>query len=44
MLTYLRLTGLQVGLILNFNVTRMVDGIRRVVNNYEEEQTREQQA
>ena len=37
LLTYLRLTGLEVGLILNFNTTRLVDGIKRVVNNYQEE-------
>ena len=30
MLTYLRITGLQVGLILNFNRPRLVDGIKRV--------------
>ena len=31
-LTYLRLTGLGVGLLLNFNGVRMKDGIRRVLN------------
>lgn len=31
MLTYLRVTGMRVGLIINFNKTRVVDGIRRVV-------------
>ena len=36
LLTYLRLTGLELGLILNFNTTRLVDGIKRVVNNYQE--------
>lgn len=36
LLTYLRLTGKQVGLLLNFNVKRMKDGIVRVVNNFEE--------
>ena len=30
MLTYLRITGLQVGLILNFNRAVMKDGVRRV--------------
>jgi GxxExxY protein len=35
-LTYLRLTGLEVGLIINFNVPRLVDGVKRVVNNYRE--------
>ncbi len=36
-LTYLRLTGKQVGLLINFNVPVLRDGIKRVVNNYEEE-------
>lgn len=36
LLTYLRLTGLEVGLIINFNVTRLVDGVKRVVNDYRE--------
>ena len=31
LLTYLRLSGMKVGLLLNFNVLRMTDGIRRVV-------------
>jgi len=30
MLTYLRITGLHVGLILNFNRSVMKDGVRRV--------------
>ena len=33
--TYLRLTGLQVGLLINFNVAILKDGIQRVVNGYE---------
>ena len=32
LLTYLRLTGYQVGLLLNFNVEKMTDGIVRLVN------------
>ena len=28
-LTYLKLTGLRVGLLLNYNVTKLVDGMRR---------------
>ncbi|MBA3827795.1 MAG: GxxExxY protein [Taibaiella sp.] len=32
-LTYLKLTGIKLGLLMNFNVVRMKDGIRRVVNN-----------
>jgi GxxExxY protein len=33
LLTYLKLTGLHPGLLLNFNVRMMKDGIRRVVND-----------
>ena len=33
MITYLRLTGLHVGLLLNFNVPVMREGIKRVLNN-----------
>jgi GxxExxY protein len=33
LLTYLRLTGLSLGLLLNFNVPRMSDGIRRIALN-----------
>ena len=36
LLTYLRLSGMKLGLILNFNVPMMKDGIVRVVNNLEE--------
>ena len=36
LLTYLRLSGLKLGLILNFNVPIMKQGIVRVVNNLEE--------
>ena len=32
-ITYLKLSGCKVGLLLNFNVHRMKSGIRRVVNN-----------
>lgn len=32
LLTYLRLTGLKIGLLLNFGQGRLVDGITRVVN------------
>jgi GxxExxY protein len=32
LLTYLKLTGRPVGLILNFNVTVMKDGIKRKIN------------
>ena len=33
-LSYLRLSGCRVGLILNFDVVRMRDGIRRMVNGF----------
>jgi len=32
-LTYLKLSDLKLGLLLNFNVSKMVDGLKRVVNN-----------
>ena len=32
-LTYLRLMDLKLGLLINFNVLRLKDGIKRVVNN-----------
>jgi GxxExxY protein len=32
--TYLRLSGLNLGLLMNFNVIRMVDGIKRIVHNF----------
>ena len=34
LLTYLRLTGAPVGLLMNFYVAHLRDGIKRVVNNY----------
>jgi GxxExxY protein len=36
-LSHIRLLGLQVGLLINFHVVVLKDGIRRIVNNYEEE-------
>ncbi|MEP2670046.1 MAG: GxxExxY protein [Cyclobacteriaceae bacterium] len=33
-LTYLKLTGNRFGLLINFNVLRLKDGIKRVVNGY----------
>lgn len=36
-LSHLRLLQLQVGLLINFNVVVLKDGIRRVANNYQEE-------
>ncbi|HYO48831.1 MAG TPA: GxxExxY protein [Chloroflexia bacterium] len=34
LLTYLRLTGLSLGLLINFNVPVLKYGIKRLVNNY----------
>jgi GxxExxY protein len=34
LLTYLRLTDRQVGLLINFNVPKLRDGIKRLVNHY----------
>ncbi len=31
--TYVRVTGLPAGLLINFNVKRLVDGVRRIVND-----------
>jgi GxxExxY protein len=36
LLTYLKLSGIKLGLILNFNVTLMREGIVRIVNELEE--------
>ena len=33
-ITYLRLTGCKLGLLLNFNVVRLKDGIKRLVLNF----------
>lgn len=33
LLTYLRLTGLKVGLLVNFNEALIKDGVKRIVNN-----------
>lgn len=33
-LTYLKLSNTKVGLLINFNVLKLVDGVKRVVNNY----------
>ena len=33
-LSYLRLTGKTLGLLINFNVPRLVDGVTRVANNF----------
>ncbi len=36
LLSYLKLSKLSVGLLINFNVTRLKDGLKRIVNNYQE--------
>ena len=33
-LTYLKLSDTKLGLLINFNVKRVKDGIKRIVNNY----------
>jgi len=35
--TYLKLTELQIGLLINFNVEKLTDGLKRIANNYIEE-------
>ena len=34
LLNYLKITDLNVGLLINFNVRKLTDGIQRIVNNY----------
>jgi len=34
MLTYLKLTGLHLGLLLNFNVPKLTDGLKRLVRDF----------
>jgi GxxExxY protein len=36
LLTYLKLSGLQVGLLINFNVPVLKQGVKRIVNNFHE--------
>ncbi len=36
LISYLRLSGSPIGLLLNFNVTELRRGIRRLVNNFSE--------
>lgn len=33
LLTYLKLTGLRLGLLINFNSIKVIDGVKRVANN-----------
>jgi len=42
LLSHLRLLELQVGLLMNFHVVRLTDGIRRIVNNYRDQDIQEQ--
>ena len=35
-LNYLKITKMQVGLLLNFNVLKLTDGLKRIVNNFQE--------
>jgi GxxExxY protein len=37
MLSYLKLSGCTVGLLINFNVEKLKDGIKRIVNNFQEQ-------
>ncbi len=37
LLTYLRLRNVRLGLLINFNMPRLVDGINRIVNSLEED-------
>lgn len=37
LLTYLRLRDVRLGLLINFNVPKLVDGVKRVVNKLEED-------
>jgi GxxExxY protein len=38
LLSYLKLTGRPIGLLLNFNVVHLRDGIRRIANNHDPDQ------
>ncbi len=38
LLTYLRLSGGEVGLLINFNKERLVEGVKRIVNTPQENQ------
>lgn len=37
LLSHLRLLGIQVGLLINFHVVQLKDGVKRMVNNYQEQ-------
>jgi GxxExxY protein len=36
LLSYLKLSNLEVGLLINFHVPRLKDGLKRIVNNYQQ--------
>ena len=42
LLNYLKVTELQVGLLINFNVVILKHGLKRIVNNYKEKSLRSQ--
>ena len=44
LLNYLKITNLQLGLLINFNVPLLTQGIKRIVNNYEEYSLRSQRS
>ena len=44
LLNYLKVSKLQVGLLMNFNVPILKDGIKRIVNNYKEKSPRPQRS
>ena len=37
-ITYLKLTGHRLGVLINFNVTKLTDGLERIMNGYLEEE------
>ena len=43
-ITYLRLTGCPAGLLINFNVPRLVDGVKRLINPFPGETCRDKRA
>lgn len=40
LLSHLKLSQREVGLLINFNVVRLKDGLKRIVNNFKGDQTR----
>ncbi len=34
LLTYLKLTNIKLGLLINFNEVKVIDGVRRIINGY----------